>query len=153
MSIFISLRKIAIFCKTMKNQERKYLGVDWGRRKVGLAVAEAEVRIAHVLGIVIVQNQGEAVGKIAQIVFDEEITDVVVGLPVSQLHGNEASEVLAFIESLRKLCPQIEIHQTDELFSTVAAKRALAESGKTTRRHNDDAHAAQILLQSWLDAN
>ena len=93
---------------------------------------------------------------LAAIVAEREVTDIVVGLPL-QLDGTEgpaAAEVRAFAA---KLADRIEvpIEFWDERLSTVQAERAMLDADMTRakRKKRRDKVAAQIFLQSYLDAH
>jgi len=122
-----------------KNQ--KILAIDYGQSKVGLALADAETKIALPLTVVSFNNLRS---KIEDLIKSEEIDKIVVGLPLG-LNGQETrqtNEVQAFIEDLRSKT-NVEIVTEDERLSTALAKK----QGK------DDAVAAMYILQSYLDRN
>ena len=92
--------------------------------------------------------------RLGDIVRQRKIEEVVVGLPklMSGQMGTAAAEVLRFVEKLRAMLP-CKVVTWDERLTTVAAQRALQESGKKTRQSRAyiDQVAAQIILQGYLD--
>jgi putative Holliday junction resolvase len=128
------------------------LGVDFGRARIGLAISDELRLLAHPLETI--ASGPKAVARIAQIVRERNIERVVVGVPklMSGKMGTAADEVLGFVEKLRSnlVC---EVVTWDERLTTVAAERALRESGKKTRatRGYIDQVAAQMILQGYLD--
>jgi putative Holliday junction resolvase len=128
------------------------LGVDFGRARIGLAISDELRLLAHPLETI--ASGSKAVARIAQIVRERNIERVVVGVPklMSGKMGTAADEVLGFVEKLRAVLT-CEVITWDERLTTVAAERALRESGKKTRatRGYIDQVAAQMILQGYLD--
>jgi putative Holliday junction resolvase len=128
------------------------LGVDFGRARIGLAISDELRLLAHPLETI--ASGPKAVARIAQIVRERNIERVVVGVPklMSGKMGTAADEVLGFVEKLRAILA-CEVVTWDERLTTVAAERALRESGKKTRatRGYIDQVAAQMILQGYLD--
>jgi putative Holliday junction resolvase len=128
------------------------LGVDFGRVRIGLAISDELRFLAHPLETIPAGDK--AFGRIAQIVREKRIDRVVVGVPklMSGKMGVAADEVLRFIEKLRAVL-SCQVITWDERLTTIAAQRALQESGKKTRatREYIDQVAAQMILQSYLD--
>ena len=128
------------------------LGVDFGRVRIGLAISDELRLLAHPLETIPAGDK--AVGRIAQIVREKKIDRVVVGVPklMSGKMGMAADEALRFVEKLRVIL-SCQVNTWDERLTTVAAQRALQESGKKTRatREYIDQVAAQMILQSYLD--
>ena len=134
---------------------RRWLAVDYGERRVGLAVSDPTGTIASPAGY-IHRRPGKR-PPIAEIVRRAEALEVngfVVGLP---LDGNgddspRATEVRAIAAELERRTG-LEVRLVDERFSTAAALRAVREMGGSTRgRKGDvDALAATWLLQHALE--
>jgi putative Holliday junction resolvase len=128
------------------------LGVDFGRVRIGLAISDELRLLAHPLETIPAADK--AVGRIAQIVREKKIDHVVVGVPklMSGKMGMAADEALRFVEKLRAIL-SCQVITWDERLTTVAAQRALQESGKKTRatRGYIDQVAAQMILQGYLD--
>lgn len=131
------------------------LGVDPGARRVGLAIADAETRWARPLEV-IDSGSVDPVARIAALVHEKGIDKIVVGRPVS-LSGKRGPAVesqRAFVERLTDAV-KVSVEEHDERLTTVIAERALKEGGAPAKRRGQlrDAVAAQVLLQSYLDAN
>jgi putative pre-16S rRNA nuclease len=128
------------------------LGVDFGRARIGLAISDELRLLAHPLETIPASDK--AVARIAEIVREKKIDRIVVGVPklMSGKMGSAANEVLRFVEKLRAILP-CQVLTWDERLATVAAQRALQESGKKTRatRAYIDQVAAQMILQGYLD--
>jgi putative holliday junction resolvase len=128
------------------------LGVDFGKARIGLAISDELRLLAHPLETI--STAGDATKRIARIVRERKIESVVVGIPrtMSGETGKAAKEVSGFVEKLRAILP-CEVVTWDERLTTVAAQRALRESGKKARAAREviDQVAAQMILQGYLD--
>lgn len=117
-----------------------YLGVDFGKAKIGLAVADSETRIAFSFGML--KNDKELMKNLANIIEKKGIRKIVV--------GNAGEETRDFAAMLEKEL-NIPVEFQNELFSTQQAERNLIEKGAKRIKRFDDQEAARIILQSWLD--
>ena len=128
------------------------LGIDFGRARIGLAISDDLQLLAHPLETI--PSDKNSVKRIAEIVRDRKIDKVVVGVPrhMSGQIGASANDALEFAKTLRAHGP-CAVETWDERLTTLAAQRALRETGKKTRstRHIVDQVAAQMILQSYLD--
>lgn len=128
------------------------LGIDFGRSRIGVAVSDELRLLAHPLETVPAGKN--AIARIAEIVSEKNIDNVVVGIPrnMDGSFGPAADETLKFFAELVAALP-CEIAKWDERLTTVAAHRALREAGKKTRstRGYVDQVAAQMILQGYLD--
>jgi putative Holliday junction resolvase len=98
--------------------------------------------------------RGKAVSRVAEIVAEYEIEEIVVGLPTS-LNGTEglpASAARGFGGEIA-LATGIEVRYVDERFTTVTAEKVMLEAGakRRVRRDSLDKVAAAIILQAFLD--
>lgn len=132
---------------------RRILGLDLGRARIGVAVSDELGMLAH--PVETVAARGDATRRIAEIVQEKNAERVVIGLPrhMNGSVGVGAAEALAFAEKLRA-CVACEVVTWDERMTTMAANRALRESGQKTRNSRGvvDQVAAQMILQGYLDA-
>ena len=132
------------------------LGIDLGERRIGVAVCDAEGRVATPLTVI--ERSGSRARdhrQIAELVAEHEAETVVVGLPLSLDGGTGPAARGAEHEAQQlqgALAVPVETH--DERLTTVIAERALAESGLSAkaRRRRVDMVAASVILQGWLDA-
>ena len=123
----------------------KYLGIDYGLRRIGLATSEGE--IASPLRVIEVKGSKEAVEKILDLVKVESADQIVVGLP----EGKMGQTVLGFIKALEKR--GVDVVKADE---TLSSKKALQQMidlniSKRDRKVSDD-YSAAIILQDYLDS-
>lgn len=121
----------------------KYLGIDFGLRKIGLAISDGE--LASPLGIIHVKDKKDAVKKIKDIIKEENIDQLVVGLPESGIR----SAVLKFITQLKLKIP---VETVEETLSSQQAKGRMINLGiKRKKRREEDAYSAAEILQNYLD--
>lgn len=127
----------------------KYLGIDFGTRRVGLAMGDTETRVAMPLEILLMDEKFWE--RLTKLVRDEKVDEIVVGMPRSLrdagVHGQTATLVADFIDELKMRVP-LPVHEEDERFSTALANRLLKGSKK-----DRDSVAAAAILQSYLDRN
>ncbi|MGI8707134.1 MAG: Holliday junction resolvase RuvX [Actinomycetota bacterium] len=130
------------------------LGIDPGRRRVGVAAADEVTRFARPVEVIDTRAL-DPVARIADLVVQLQATAVVVGLPValSGVEGPAASEQRDFMSRLREVLA-VDVIPYDERLTTVVAERALRDAGTKSRKLKGlrDAVAAQVLLQDYLDA-
>lgn len=123
----------------------RYLGVDYGLRRVGLAASEGE--LSSPLTTIEVKNLQDATQKVSQFASINEFTKIVVGLP----EGKIGQTVLGFVKALKKL--GLDVETADETLSSQLATQQMIRSNipQKARRRND-AEAAAIILQNYLDS-
>lgn len=123
------------------------LGIDYGDRKLGLAIAEGKV--AMPLRVVRYETQRELRDVIRRACDEYEISTVVVGIP-RPLRGGKSAQTRAaeeFVAWLRREL-SIPVLTEDERLTTAFAKRLMREwKGKA----EDDAVAAALILQSYVE--
>jgi putative holliday junction resolvase len=133
----------------------RLLGVDYGHVRIGLAVSDRERKIASPLATYIRGNKERAAEHFRKLINEEEIVEIVLGLPVhlDGREGQKAIETRAFGKWLQETTERPVIYW-DERFTTVEAEELLLNAGLTNkrRRNRRDRVAAQLLLQSYLDA-
>jgi putative Holliday junction resolvase len=132
----------------------RYLGLDLGRKRIGLALSDETGLIASPIGVIQVRNQEQVFTEILRRVAENEVGKLVIGLPI-QLNGKEGIEAERARAFATELQPRlsIPIMFMDERLSSVAAERMLLDAGhnKQKRRANIDATAAALVLQTALD--
>jgi len=130
------------------------LGLDYGEKRIGVALASGEARLAVPLSVI--ERSGEAadLDKVFALIEQYDVERIVVGLPRS-LDGSigpQAEEVLAFTGALTEHVA-VAVDTWDERFTSVAADSLLSEAGvkRERRKGRRDAMAAAITLQGYLD--
>jgi len=125
-------------------ESKKYLGIDWGEKRIGLALADEETCLA--LPFKTVGNMNELLD-----VIEEEEIDVIVNGTQKKMSGEAANNPawLSFVEELQKKSAK-KIEFLDERLSSLAAD---ALSGEKKDKAQRDEIAATIILQDYLDSN
>lgn len=131
------------------------LGVDYGERRVGLAISDAGTGLAFPLRVSLVHNQAEAIEEVRLACNERKPSKIVVGLPLNMdgTHGPQAQRVAAFAENLSQALG-LPVALWDERLTSREAEHVLlaADLSRARRRKVVDKLAAQVLLQSYLDA-
>lgn len=131
----------------------RVLGVDYGTRRIGLALSDPMGMFASALKVV--ENRGEAISaeEVLRVARERGAGKIVVGLPrnMNGTEGPSAAAARAFAGRLAGGGADVELW--DERMTTVTAQQTLIESGtrRNQRRGVVDKIAAQVLLQHWLD--
>lgn len=130
----------------MANDIRYYLAIDWGMKKIGLAIADEETKIASPLKTVETKKFWDF---FEQLLEEFNFTKIIVGayLIGDKFHRNN-SQIRDFVSRLENSA-NIKIERTYEGFSSKIARQNIKESGGIVRQ--DDAESARIILQGWLD--
>ncbi|HET8540069.1 MAG TPA: Holliday junction resolvase RuvX [Anaeromyxobacter sp.] len=132
----------------------RMLGVDLGRARIGLAIADDVLRTARPLRVVTRRADAADLAAIAGAAREYEVDRVVLGLPLN-MDGSEGPAA----RLARAYAPKLEaalgvpVELFDERLSTFEAEIRLRDQGFSAkdRRSRVDAEAAAVILQAWLD--
>ncbi len=147
----------------------RILALDYGRTKIGLALADSEVRIAEPFDTMERVNRNEDMRRLRELVRDENVKQIVVGLPLrlDGTRGEMAEEVTGFAERIRKQCG-VPVELVDERLTSWEAERILEEElGRRIKppetphgrkkpirpgdgKYSVDAVAAMVILREYL---
>jgi putative Holliday junction resolvase len=131
------------------------LGLDHGARRIGVAFAAAGTTLAVPLEV-IDADATDAVARLVDLIRGRGVSMVVIGRPtmLSGAEGSGVDDARAFATALTA-ATGIEVVEHDERMTTVMAERNLRDAGVTQSRRKElkDAVAAQVILQSYLDAD
>ncbi|MGH3650991.1 MAG: Holliday junction resolvase RuvX [Acidimicrobiia bacterium] len=131
----------------------RYLGIDYGTRRIGLAISDGLGLTARPLEVV---ARRALTGVVLRIADEYDIEGVVVGLPtgLSGEEGPSARAARALGEEIEEVLG-VSVTYMDERFTSRIAEGALLESGmpRRDRKETVDKVAAAIILQSYLDAH
>jgi putative holliday junction resolvase len=132
----------------------RYLGLDLGGRRIGVAVSDIDATLARPLETITVTGQNQALKRICELAAEHEAAGIVIGLPLNMSGSSSAGskEVEEFADKLRRLCP-VPIYFEDERLSSRQAEAVLHSYGKKIKGNKDkiDRISAAIILQSFLD--
>lgn len=134
----------------------RVLAIDYGEKRIGLAISDPMRILATGLQTL---QEGERAARIriAELVQERSVTEIVVGLPLG-LDGHPSAKtgkVLSFIDAL-KAEVEVPIQTIDERFTTAMAKKMLPELELKKKRRTKsklDELAAVVILRSYLDGS
>jgi putative holliday junction resolvase len=143
----------------------KILAVDYGRARIGLAIAESADGIAKPLGTLERINRNEDMRRLRELVRDNTVKLILVGLPLrlDGSHSEMANEAARFAQRLRKQIG-VPVEMVDERLTSWEAERLLEEEfgrkskqlgGASKKRDAEkftvDSLAATIILRGYLE--
>ena len=141
------------------------MGIDAGERRIGVAISDPERHLAVPLRSVVADGHGGELDALATLARDEEVSEIVVGLPLS-LSGGESSQTArarAFGASLERrlslpvrfwderLSTQEALHQVEHGRHRPGKRGERRRGGAPAAAVDTDAIAASIILQAYLD--
>ncbi len=131
------------------------LGVDVGTVRIGVAVSDPDGILATPVETVRRERGGAHLRRLASLVDELEVVEVVVGLPrtLADRVGSSASDAIGVADALAGRVSPVPVRMADERLTTVSATRSLREAGVRAREQRGmiDQAAAVAILQGWLD--
>jgi putative Holliday junction resolvase len=140
----------------------RVLGIDLGRRRIGLAISDPSGTLARPLKTLTVEQQETEQAVIERVLVevtrlareDDGVAEIVVGVP-ARLDGaptDETAHAVAFIDALAARVTMPVVREDERLTSREAESRlALRERDWKKRKDRLDAAAAAVILQDYLD--
>jgi putative holliday junction resolvase len=132
----------------------RILAIDFGARKIGLAVSDELGLTAQGLDTYYRSNKRADFDHLRRVIRQYGITEIVMGLPLrmSGVEGIQAEKVQVFAEELRRKF-KLPVHLFDERLTSVEANRLLRETDMSIRRRAEvvDQLAAGLILQAFLE--
>lgn len=138
----------------MKRYPGRILAIDYGSKRVGVAVSDPTQTIA--VGVATLKNDGRLFDELRTLVREQDVVRVLVGMPYSEdgRRGSKALEVEQFIERLKRAV-DLQIDTWDESYSSVNAHQVFLETGMKRKKRQEkkrvDEMAARLTLQEYLD--
>ena len=135
----------------------RILAVDWGERRIGLALSDETQTLAQPL-ITLSRRAGKRfpMTQLLEQVTKHHVAGIVVGLPLDETgaEGDAAHAARGLADDIKRHVGDLEVQMWDERMTTARVLAAIREMGGTTRGRKDDvdAMAAALLLQHYLDA-
>lgn len=131
------------------------LGIDYGSKRIGLAVSDAARRMALPLSAIDAANDhAKNAAAVLKVAAEYDVDELVLGLPLNMddSEGPQAKIIRAFGEVLSRAAAK-PIHFQDERLSSATADELLQPAELTNRKHKSrrDGVAAQVILQQYLD--
>ena len=134
------------------NEKNSIIALDIGDKRIGVAIANAESRMPN--NLTVLKNDSSFLTSLAKIITDNNVTELVVGLPRS-MSGDETLQS----SKVRKLTKQIEtlielpIVFQDEFLTSVKAEEILTQRKKGYSREDIDMYSASLILEDYLSSN
>jgi putative Holliday junction resolvase len=130
------------------------MGLDYGKRRIGIAVSDPDGVIASAVGCHRTPEDGAVAPFLTRIIAERGVGEIVVGLPLTA-DGREtdiARRARSMADHLRTTL-DLPVHLADERFSSQEADRWLRQGGRRRRDKGErDAVAAELILQQFLDS-
>ncbi|PIR13469.1 Holliday junction resolvase RuvX [Candidatus Falkowbacteria bacterium CG11_big_fil_rev_8_21_14_0_20_39_10] len=129
----------------MNQEVEKYLGVDWGEIRIGLALADSETKLATPFRV------AKSLKEVLAAIKEEEIDKIIIGAPKKMFDSKlrMSNDYLKFLDLLKSKV-KIPVVEVDERLSSQAADSLVGDKKTKAPR---DALAAMLILQSFLDRN
>jgi len=132
----------------------RYLALDIGEKRIGVALSDPSRLIAQPLKTIHFKTFEKFVAELKEILAEYQVEKIIVGLPLTLrgTHSRQTEKVLDMISRLEKAL-SLPIIQYDERLTTFQAEQTLRALGKkpSKERHRIDQLAAMHLLQTYLD--
>ena len=132
----------------------RIIGIDYGRKRTGVAVSDPLGIFASALDTV---QSAKIIEYLKTYCEKENVSAFVVGWPVNMDNtpSEAAADVSAFVKNLRRAFPDVKVEMEDERFTSVLAHRAMIDGGMKAKERRDkssvDRISAAIILQGYLD--
>jgi putative holliday junction resolvase len=159
------MREGSLDLKAMDSKPGRILALDYGRARIGMAIAQIEAGIAQPLGTLDRVNRNEDMRRLRELVREHRVKQIVVGLPLrlDGTRGDMAEEAARFGQRVHKQFG-LPVEMVDERLTSWEAERLLEEqqgrkmhtaSSKKRKKENEtmgvDAMAAALILKEYLE--
>lgn len=155
LQIPIANSSIGCFTRVIPSRIARIVAIDYGTKRVGLAVTDMEQRLAFPLETV---SNHELIRYLDAYFEKEEVEGMIIGLPI-QLDGTfqkMTGIVEDFIKHMRRRYKDKWVQAVDERFTSSLAQRAMMESGVSKKKRREkgalDRISATIILQDFLNS-
>ena len=131
------------------------LAIDYGDRRIGLAVSDLLGITAQPVGYITVNGDRDALRQLVKYVKEYQVEKFVLGLP-KNMDGSEGPRVektCAFAKKLSLDFPEILIDYYDERMTTIVAQKALIGMNVRKKEGKKDMLSAAIILQGYMDTH
>ncbi len=127
------------------------LSIDFGEKRIGLAISDELHLLAHPLKTII--NNKNVFEQISKVVKEYNVEKIIVGYPVWDKPTSIVEKINDFVRNLKKHI-SVEIEFVNEMYSSKTACEKLSSIGKKYKKykHKLDSYAAAIILQDYLDS-
>src|SRR5216117_1778064 len=135
----------------------RILAVDWGQRRIGLALSDETQTLAQPLST-LTRRAGKRfpMAQLLDQITRNQVVGIIVGLPLDEAgaEGDAAHAARSLADDIKRRVGELEVSMWDERMTTARVLAAVREMGGSTRGRKEDvdAMAAALLLQHYLDA-
>lgn len=138
----------------MNNTNKRILGIDYGDKRVGVAISDELQFTAQPLKLLKRQNDYALITEIKDIIVVHNVGKIIIGLPVSLdgTYSSQTKKTQKFISRIRK-SSDLPIEKWEERLSTLEASKILTGVSKIKKKETIDIISAQLILQGYLDRN
>lgn len=134
--------------RTVLLANAEFMGIDWGKSDVGIALADGETRIAYAYSTI--ENDKNLLDKLEHIIAEKGVKKVIIGIP-SQINREDVEYVGERLGEVLEQNFGVTVEYQNEMFTTMMAQRELLDRGVRGVERYDDQEAARIILQDFLD--
>ena len=138
-----------------KGKHKTLLGIDFGTKRIGLAIGQSITGSARSLDIIPAKNGVPQWHQLTKVIKEWAVDAIVVGLPLNMSGEWQNTSQLAmdFIEELKKHT-DLPIYTVDERMTTIEAKAQISQQGRhKLDKARVDSYAAKLILEDWLTEN
>lgn len=136
-----------------RNARVRFLGIDYGARRIGLSFGD-ELGVATPLPALVEVDEAKRWSGLLAVIAQRRITEIIIGYPLNmdETRGFKAKEVETFAARLREAV-KLPIHLVDERLTSYEAESTIAKSKRRDVRASGiiDSRAATIILQDYLN--
>ncbi len=134
----------------------KYLAIDYGDKRVGLAISDYNKEISFPRDFLTYTGAKNLIKQLESFCEDESVSRIILGLPIMMngTLGDRAKKTQLFYEKIKSAMPSMQIDFFDERLSTEFAVKALRGQGikDKNQKGKRDVLSAQIILQNYLNS-
>jgi len=134
----------------------KYLAIDYGDKRVGIALSDYNKEIAFPRDFLTYTGDKNLISQLQKICEEEDVSKIILGLPIQMdgTFGERAKKTQKFFDKLKEAMPTMSIDFFDERLSTEFAVKSLRGQGikDKDQKGKRDAMSAQIILQNYLSS-
>jgi putative Holliday junction resolvase len=130
----------------------KVLSIDYGERRIGLAISDEMGIIAKAMPPLNVTSLADSISKLHRIANSQNIDRIVIGLPLGQKNEETKQSIQTrYFANAFKSTNGVEVEFWNESFSTLEAQGNI-KAGPKKRKKKIDSEAARVILQEYLDS-
>ncbi len=137
----------------LNNQHTKYLGIDYGKKRIGVSISDNNKVIAFPLETI---ETNKIISFLEDLIKKEKIEKIIIGKPLNlnnQLHELEI-DIIEFSKLIKSLFPQIKIERIDERYTSKMSSVIINQSGVNQKKRRNksiiDKISASLILESYL---